>query len=466
MLFWRTLGGLAVCAGALAAAYVLWPRVPRTPLEQAAVNQGRTIITYWDRHSGHEHAARVALFDEFNRSQDEVYVRAVPIGYNAAMEKILTSTAGGAPPDVCSIDGGMLAQLSSQGLFLPLDGLVESEPSLHAQKFLPHTWQMVSSGGHVWGIPTTADAYCLVWNKDAFRRAGLDPERPPRTIAELEAYAAKLTLRTPSGGIEQMGFLPWLPWDQSLMWGILFGGDWYNPETGWVECGSDPGIIQCFAWQRSFTVDPDSGDQRAYALEPERIAAFSKGIGDYFSANNPFYSGKVAMISEGEWQATFIPKYAPKLDWGVAPMPRPEGVPPVAYGPACVADVIPATTRHPEAAQRLLKWFYSPRPGGGPSPASDYCHAIHNIPTRREDALQDRFMGNPKFRVFVEELLNKPVKPHPPVEAAQFFSDQVERMREQCVFHKVTPEEAAREVERLVNRELARLRALEARRRQ
>ncbi len=80
--------------------------------------------------------------------------------------------------------------------------------------------------------------------------------------------------------------------------------------------------------------------------------------------------------------------------------------------------------------------------------------------------MQERFVGNPKFRVFVEELLDKPVKPHPPVEAAQFFSDQVERMRELCVFHKVTPEEAALEVERIVNRELARLRDMEARRRQ
>lgn len=457
----RTLGVWALALTGIAAAlWTLWPRQASTPLELEALREGRTIITYWDRHSGHEHASRLALIDEFNRSQNKVYVRSTAIGYNALMEKTLTATAGGAPPDVMSFDGGMLAQLAVQGLFLPLEDFVAEVPSLQKEAFFPHIWDMVDFDGHVWGIPTTTDSYCLLWNKAAFRKAGLDPERPPETIEELNEYAAKLTVRSPSGAIEQMGFLPWLPWDMSFMWGVLFGGLWFNETYTQVRASKDPGILASLAWQQSFTIDPAAREQLPYAMDPERIAAFSKGLGDYFSANNPFYSGKVAMISEGEWQVTFIPKYAPGLDWGVAPMPQPRGVAPVAFGQTCLADAIPVTTRHPEAAKEFLRWFYSPRPDGRPSPASDYNYAIHNIPCRREEALQDRFMSNPKFRVFVEQLLDRPVVPFPASPCTQFLSDQIERQRERVTFRKISPEEAVVAIDTIVNRELDRLRVV------
>jgi len=456
------LSGLFLCA-LLAAGYALWPRAAVTELERQALAEGRTIITYWDRHSGHEHAARMALIDEFNRGQREVYVRGVAIGFNALMEKTLTATAGGAPPDVQSMDTGFLQQLAPQGIFLPLDDFVASVPDLHQDRFFPFCWEMVAFGGHVWGIPTTTDTYCLLWNKAAFRKAGLDPERPPRTIEELNDYAAKLTIRTADGMIEQMGFLPWAPWDQSHMWGIFFGGRWYNYETGEVNIAKDPGLIASFRWQQSFTVDPAATVQLPYAMDPERIAAFSKGMGDYFSANNPFYSGKVAMISEGEWQLTFIPKYAPNLEWGVAPLPRAEGAPPASYSLGCIVDVIPATARHPEAAKKFLRWFYSPRTDGRPSPACDYAYQIHNIPVRKQDAADPRFADNAKFRVFVDELLSKPVYGPPVMPVTQYMTDQIERMREQLVFRKITPEEALRRIETLTRRELARVRGLLAR---
>lgn len=453
----------AVGCGALLLA-VLWPREAETSGERHAIREGRTIITYWDRHQGHEHKARLALFDEFNKSQKEVFIRAVPIGYNALLEKTLTATAGGSPPDVMSFDSGMLSQLAIQGLFLPLEDFMAQYPALRQEAFFPHIWEMVSFEGHVWGIPTTSDSYCLIWNKSSFRRAGLDPERPPKNIEELNEYAAKLTVRGASGEIDQMGFLPWLPWDQSFMWGAMYGGLWYDGKTGRARASEDPAIVASLAWQQSYTCDPRAATQLAYAMDPERIAAFSKSMGDYMSANNPFYSGKVAMIAEGEWQVTFIPKYAPGLDWGVAPIPQPEGVPPVAYGSTCISDAIPATARHPEAAKKFLAWFYNPRPDGRPSPASDYNYAIHNVPCRRDEALQERFVSNAKFKVFVDQLFDRPVVPLPATACTQFLSDQIERQRERVTFRKATPEEAAQAIDDIVNRELARIQTLADRR--
>ena len=459
--YWKALLLVIVIVPAL---ILLYPGKAGTPEERDAIAKERTIITYWDRHSGHEHTARVKLFAEFNQAQDDIYVRAVPIGYNALMEKTLTAIAGAAPPDILSVDGGIMAQLAAHKLFLPLDTFFTETPALQQELFFPHVWDMVAFDGHIWAIPTTTDTFCLVWNKEAFRAAGLDPERHPETWDMFMEYIARLTIRGDGDTIEQMGFLPWIPWDQSFMWGVLFGGVWVNPETRRSEAGSDPGIIASLAWQQSFTTNPGRDVQLPHAMPPERIESFSRGLGDYMSANNPFYSGKVAMICEGEWQVAFIPKYAPGLEWGVAPMPQPDGVPPIAFGPTIIADVIPATARNPEAAKKLLHWFYSPRGEGLSSPAADYNEAIRNIPPRIHEALEPRFIDHPRFRPFVKQLLERPVVSYPVSPITQFLTDQIRRQRERLAFRLTTPEEAARAIEESYNRELDRVTALMERR--
>lgn len=452
------LTSLAVCG--VLAMYLVWPRVPMSALERKSLAEGRTVITYWDRHFGHEHEARITLIDEFNASQSEIYVRALPIGWN--MEKIVTSIAGAAPPDIISLDGTLLAQIVGQGCFTPIEDFMQSSPVLQEEAFFPHIWRAVAYDGHVWAVPTTTDTVCLLWNKQAFRKAGLDPDRPPRTIQELGEYAARLTVKR-AGHVEQMGFLPWSPWDQSHMWGELFGGVWYDPAKDIVCAASSQGIIDSFSWQGSFTLDPalPPGDPRQapYALDAEQVSSFRSGFGSYMSANNPFYTGKVAMIADGEWQVTFVNKYAPGLDWGVAPLPQPEGVTPKCYSPTCIADAIPATARYKEEAKKFLRWFHTPRAQGLTSPASDYCFAIHNIPVRPAEAQQSRFMNNPKFRVFVEQLLTRENIPAPVMPVTQFLMDEMERQREQVVFHKTTPEQALRALEDRVNAELRRARA-------
>lgn len=437
---------------------LLWPREAETDAEAAALAEGRVMITHWDRHSGHEHAERLKFIEEFNRAQHEVYVRSIAIGYAATMEKVLTSTAGGAPPDLASLDSGFVAQLAPQGVFLPLDDFVASEPSLHEDQYFPHCWDMAWLDGHVWGIPSTTDAYCLLWNKKAFREAGLDPEQPPRTLRELEEFAARLQVRTPVGRVERMGFVPWLPWDHTYLWGGIFGGEWYDPVRDAVDLSNQPAIAASLAWQQSFTYLSAAEPHAAYALPVAEVDGFSEGARDYFSTNNPFYSGQVAMIVEGEWQVTFIPRYAPGFEWGVAPVPQPENIPPSAYGPTGILDVIPATARHADAAKKFLRWFYTRRGPGLTSPASDYNFVIHNIPPRREEAAEPRFSGNPKFRVFVEQLDRPRIITYPVMPVAQYLLDQHLRQMERVILHEVSPEQAVQEMESMINKELRRVR--------
>src|SRR5690606_16725612 len=60
--------------------------------------------------------------------------------------------------------------------------------------------------GKLWSMPFNSSTPLLYINADAFRKAGLDPNKPPRTLDEITEYAKKLTIKGPDGKVVQYGF--------------------------------------------------------------------------------------------------------------------------------------------------------------------------------------------------------------------------------------------------------------------
>jgi sn-glycerol 3-phosphate transport system substrate-binding protein len=61
------------------------------------------------------------------------------------------------------------------------------------------------TGGKTWGIPFQRSTIVLYYNKELFKEAGLDPNRPPQNWREQVEYAQKLTKRDASGNVTQWG---------------------------------------------------------------------------------------------------------------------------------------------------------------------------------------------------------------------------------------------------------------------
>ncbi len=424
------------------AVFVLWPPGSGARPEHDAAKAGKTVITYWDRHLGHEHEMRRALIDEFNATNNNIHVRVLSIGER--IEKVLTAISSGAPPDACGIDSNNMFLLAAQGGFMPLDDFARAS-GIWEDTFFPSCWRMVHFEGHLWALPVTTDIYALLWNKDIFREAGLDPEQPPRTIEELDAFADKLTKFGPNGELERMGFLPWSPWDMTFHWGIAFGGRWYDPETDQFTIAEDPHILESIRWQASY----------GKRYDPTKVEGFRLGLGQYMSANNPFYVGKVAMALEGEWQETFIPRYAPDLDWGVAPIPQPAHLKEErAVVPSSVTDVIPAGSPHPQEAWEFISWMFKKRASDGTYPLADYNEAIHNIPPMKVVAQEPRFSEAPNFRAFVDLFLTRTGYSVPPIPVAPMFLEMIEKERQYVVFGLKTPEQAVEHLDSFLQNEL------------
>ncbi|MCF7837162.1 MAG: extracellular solute-binding protein [Candidatus Marinimicrobia bacterium] len=71
----------------------------------------------------------------------------------------------------------------------------------------------LSSGKHIWAMPTRVTVKALVYRKDIFQEAGLDPERPPQTWDEVLAYARAIRARTNRHGI-------FIPAGELISWGF------------------------------------------------------------------------------------------------------------------------------------------------------------------------------------------------------------------------------------------------------
>ena len=268
--------------------------------------------------------------------------------------KTLVATAGGDPPDVAGIWLYNLYSFADGHALTPLDGFIRGEgltPGQWLGRYAPVYADMTTYGGRIWGVLSAPSTTALHWNKTLFREAGLDPERPPRTLAELDEFAAKLTRRDPrTGAIQQIGFLPQEPGWFAWAFPQWFGGALWDGTN--ITFHTRPENLECYRWVARYT--------QQYGLDA--IRAFSAGFGSFSSPQNPFMAGKVAMVFQGVWMNNYLRQFAPGLDYGVAPWPAVK--PGLDNFTVADADVlaIPRGAKHPREAWEFLKFIHSINP--------------------------------------------------------------------------------------------------------
>jgi ABC-type sugar transport system permease subunit/ABC-type glycerol-3-phosphate transport system substrate-binding protein len=304
---------------------------------------GRVVVSYWEKWTDFEKDAMQAVVDDFNRSQDRIYVDYVSV--SGVVQKTLVATQAGSPPDLAGMWANEIADLAEKNVILPLDSYAAGT-IVRGDRYLPVFWDMVTYQGKVYGVPSTPVTIAFYWNKDLFRAAGLDPDTPPRTIAELDAFAEHLT-RVQEGRIVQMGFLPSEPIWWPHFWPYLFHGKLWD---GGAQIGLDsPENVRAFTWVQGYA--------KRYGVAA--LQNLSASFGNFASAQDPFMSGKLAMTLQGVWLANYAARYAPNLHYGAAPIPALNAGDP----PMGVADTdilaIPNGAKHAKEAFEFIRYFSS-----------------------------------------------------------------------------------------------------------
>jgi ABC-type glycerol-3-phosphate transport system substrate-binding protein len=336
---------------------------------------GKRTLVYWEKWTSFEGEAADELVDAFNaaeRAKAASNAGYVPIFVKKVTasqieQKLLVAVAGGNPPDVAGVYSYMLPAYAEKGALLDLTERLDAA-NITRGRFIPHFWDLGVLEGRVWGVPTTPASIALHWNKRLFREAGLDPEAPPKTIEELDAFSEKLTrweVKLPDGTTRivegyapdvpadrkrllQVGFLPNVPDWWSYGWGYFFGGKLIDGDR---VSAAQPENVRAYEWVAGYSRRIGVG----------AMQRFRSGFGRFSSPQNPFLSGRVAMQLQGVWMAKFIDTYAPGLQWGAAPFPHPADRPDLARSTNAEADmlVVPSGSTHPDEAMAFIEFAVS-----------------------------------------------------------------------------------------------------------
>ena len=134
---------------------------------------------------------------DFNAEYPDIVVDPVYTGnYDDTVTKIQTAIQGGTPPDVFVSLATQRFTMASTGMAMPLDDLIAAdgeEGKAYIDDFLDGFMEDSYVDGKIYSIPFQRSTEILYYNKDAFREAGLDPERGPETWDELVEFGQKLT---------------------------------------------------------------------------------------------------------------------------------------------------------------------------------------------------------------------------------------------------------------------------------
>lgn len=231
-------------------------------------------------------------------------------------QKLSTAIAGNVPPALVRQGRFNIGDFASRDAFQRLDDLIardEGRPDgVHKRDFYAAAWNEATFDGSVYGIPDSLDDRALYYNRDAFRAAGLDPDRPPRTWSELKRMAVKLTRFDRNGNIERVGYLP----NYGNVWFYMYAwqndGEFLSPDGRRCTL-DDPRNVEALAYM--------AGLYNAIG-GLSKVDAFTSGMRD--GVQDPFLTGDVAMKVDGNWFLESIVRYNPTLDFGVAPAPVPD----------------------------------------------------------------------------------------------------------------------------------------------
>ncbi len=341
----KKLGLLAVSLSmtgmATSSVYAASPAHHVAPKRSGSVVQ----LTYWNMWSGIWSGVVQKMVNQFNATHPGIHVHMLSIPSADGEQKLLTSIAAGDAPDVFTEWNPYVAAFAQQHALLNLDQFMTGKYAGLKHWFYPVAAKWGTYQGKLYAMPWTMNTFLLYYNKTIMKQSGLNPNKPPKTIAQLWADQAKEWRFGKGGVVKQMGFYPDTgSWDKYMSMFGLTPSDLYNGKQYTL---TGPKQLTLTKFYAQFSKYPYS-----------QVSAFSKGLsGATGGSEDPFELGKEGFYVSGMWEIPTIHQYNPHMQYGVEPIPvAPGGFANTTYINGNFNE-IPAGTKHPQQAFEFIAWM-------------------------------------------------------------------------------------------------------------
>lgn len=377
---------------ALGTAVLLTTACTPAPKEETKIADPGTQVSgtveLWHFFTEREAAAIDQVIKDFQSTHPNIKVTVKP-GQDDS--KVTQAIGAGNGPDVgLSYSTDIVGKFCSSGAWVDLTPYITRD-KVDLNQLNATTRQYTEFGGKRCAMPFLADAYGMYYNKDMFAKAGI--AGPPKTLDELTEDAKKLTVKNPDGSLKTVGFLPLYDFYENAAAHLApaTGAKWLT-DDGKSAVGTDPNWKTLLTWQKNLV------DWYGY----ENLNKFRASLGDEFSADNAFQKGQVAINMDAEYRLAFLKDQAPKLKYGVAPIPTAD---PSRYGGGYVTGNIlgiSKNAKNPEAAWELIKYLTT-----NDQAVTKLANLIKNVPTTQKAIADPTLNADADFKTFID-IFNNP----------------------------------------------------------
>ncbi|RYM06532.1 ABC transporter substrate-binding protein [Sporolactobacillus sp. THM7-7] len=354
----------------------------------AASEPGRTEVVFWHSMGGVAGQTLMQIVDDFNHSQNKIYVKPV---YQGSYEESLAKfrTIGGTkdvPAIVQTYEVGTKFMIDS-GYITPVQSFID-EDHYNTKALEENILKFYTVKGKLYSMPFNSSTPVLMYNATAFKKAGLDPNKPPKTFSEVEAYAEKLVQN--NKGMDGFSFLNY-PWyfEEMVTTQGAYNYNNANGRTGPITkslVNSSQGI-KVLQWLQNMK---------------------KKHLLTYFGTNGgneqaAFLTGKLGMFLSSSAGAAQLIQNAP-FKVGIGFLPHVDGVKPqgVAIGGASLWLPKGPSAKTQQAAFTFMKYLESPAVQAKWHVGSGY-FPINKL-AYKEPLLEKTYKKIPQLKVSADQL--------------------------------------------------------------
>jgi len=291
---------------------------------------------------------------QFQKAHPDFRVQLEQVKWDKIDSKSMNDFRAGIPHDVVMSSPQLMPQHFDVGDLLDLSPFLQSWPKSAIEDFAWNpSWGICARGDVRLAMPTGVHARVVIYRKDYFAQAGLDPDKPPSDLDSLLEAAKKLTRDTNGDGrIEVWGLGLYVGRERAtielyfapLLW--HFGGDLYDGKTRQAIFASEAGV-RAAQWLRDCisthkVTPPWAAGEKYDDVIFERFMrgelAMAWGWGNYFNQ----------ALEEKGWTKGLLPPTpgGQALNVGVFVTPTREG----AQFANCWAISVHKLSRHPAEA--------------------------------------------------------------------------------------------------------------------
>lgn len=188
-------------SGALTTAPAGASSLPTCPLKALKAAKGTVTITFWESTNNANATVLTNLTNAFNASQSKIHVTLVAqSGYDDTWTKYQAGLSSGNLPDLAMIQDINLQEAIDTRSFLPVQSCINAT-HYQTSDFLPRALAYWKVNGVQEALPWAVSTPILYYNKSSFTQAGLNPNTPPATLADMVSDATALKAHNLGTGV-------------------------------------------------------------------------------------------------------------------------------------------------------------------------------------------------------------------------------------------------------------------------